>query len=214
MTAAGQLTALTRCSAALPARWPRRSLQSRARLIRRWGVRRPPRSRNSGRCSRVWFVGVAAGRRADCRFSCKSERLRSAHRVGSLGRTIETGAIDPPTNNTRVLPRRKVRLFAEPAREQILAHASTEDGQPFDDRAARLLGDLELHRSAGLFLDHRRSIPNSPGCEHVINPQPRQVASPELAVDWQVEHGKIAPLALQLEATPTVQTSFGFNGRF
>jgi hypothetical protein len=43
-----------------------------------------------------------------------------------------------------------------------------------------------------------RSIANSPAGEHVVDPQPDEVAAPELAVDRQIEHRKIASALLQL----------------
>jgi hypothetical protein len=73
-------------------------------------------------------------------------------------------------------------------------------GQPFVDGGAGLLGDLELHRPAGLFLDDSRSIANSLAGEHIIASQPNEVAAPELTVDSQIEHRKIALAALYLEA--------------
>jgi hypothetical protein len=72
--------------------------------------------------------------------------------------------------------------------------------QPLADSTPSLLGDLEPHRPAGLFLDHRRSIANSPAGAHVIDPQPNEVAPPELAINGQIEHRKIALAPLHLEA--------------
>jgi len=59
--------------------------------------------------------------------------------------------------------------------------------------------NLELHWPAGLLLDYRRAIANSPASEHVIDPQPDEIAAPELAVDRQIEHRKIASAALHLQ---------------
>jgi len=54
-----------------------------------------------------------------------------------------------------------------------------------------LLGNLELHRPASLLLNDGRAIANSPASEHVIDPQPNEIATPQLAVDRQIEHRKI-----------------------
>ena len=88
----------------------------------------------------------------------------------------------------------------ETTREQMSTPAPVKGGQPLADSAARLLSDLELHRPAGLFLDHCGSIANSPADEHVIYRQQYEVTAPELAVDRQIEHREIALSALQLEA--------------
>jgi hypothetical protein len=77
-----------------------------------------------------------------------------------------------------VLARRQVPLVLETPREQISTPAPVEGSQPPADSAARLLSDLELHRPAGLFLDHCGSIANSPVDEHVIYRQPYEVGSP------------------------------------
>jgi hypothetical protein len=89
-----------------------------------------------------------------------------------------------------VLPRREMRLLPETAREQVPTRASVEGGQPVADRTPGLLGDLELHRPAGLLLNHGRSIADPATDAHVIDPHPNEVAAPELAVDRQIEHRK------------------------
>jgi hypothetical protein len=140
-------------------------------------------------------------------------RLRSAQRVCTVSRIIETGALHPPMDDAGVLPRREMRPQAETAREQVSTPVSVEGSQPLADCAPGLLGDLELDRPTGLLLDHRRSIANPAAGAHIIDPHPNEVAVPELAVDGQIQHRKIALAALKLH-TRTVQTSFGFNGRF
>ena len=75
-----------------------------------------------------------------------------------------------------------------------------KSGQPFVDRAPDLLGDLKLNRSPGLLVDHRRAIANPPAGEYVVDPRPHEIVAPELVVDGQIEHRKIAIAALQLQA--------------
>jgi hypothetical protein len=121
--------------------------------------------------------------------------------IGTRSLNIDfQAALHPSVDDTGVLARRELRRLPETAREQIPAPAGVEGDQPLADRGAGLLGDLELHRPAGLFLDHRRAIANSPAGGHVIDPQPNEVAAPELAVDGQIEHRKIALAPLHLEA--------------
>ena len=98
-----------------------------------------------------------------------------------------------------VLPRRQVWLSRQTAREQILALASIERHEPLADSSTGLLGDLELHRPASLLLNDGRAIANSPASEYVIDPQPNEIAAPELAVDRQIEHRKIASATLHLQ---------------
>jgi hypothetical protein len=93
-----------------------------------------------------------------------------------------------------------VRPFAEAAWKQISALTVTEPGEPIADSGAGLLCDLELHRPTGLLLDHGRSVPHPPAGTHVVNFQPDEIAASQLAVDRQIEHGKIAPAFLHLEA--------------
>jgi len=85
---------------------------------------------------------------------------------------------------------------AERLRELAIALAC--DHSPTAARV--LLCNLELHRPTGLLLDHGRSFPNPPAGTHVVNFQPDEIAASQLAVDRQIEHGKIAPAFLYLEA--------------
>jgi hypothetical protein len=110
----------------------------------------------------------------------------------AVRRTIKTGALNPSMDDAGVLPRREMRLLPKTAREQVSTSAGVEAGQPLADRAPGLLGDLELNRPGGLLLDHGRTIANLPAGEYVVDPQPHQIAAPELAVDGQIEHRKIA----------------------
>jgi hypothetical protein len=77
-----------------------------------------------------------------------------------------------------------------------------ELGKPLADGAPGLLGDLELHRSARLLLDHSRSVANSASADHIIDRQPDEIATPELAVDGQVEHREVANAAFNLKLGP------------
>jgi hypothetical protein len=125
-------------------------------------------------------------------------RLRPAQRMCAVRGAIEAGTLHPSMDDAGVLPRREMRLRLEAAREKISTTPGVEHGQPVSDGGADLLRDLELHRPAGLLLDYRRSIANSPAGEHIIDPQPDEVAAPELAVYRQIEHREIALAPLQL----------------
>ena len=126
-------------------------------------------------------------------------RLRSAQRMRAICRAIEPGAVRPSMDDAGVLPRRQVWLSPQTAWKQISALASIEGGEPLADSSTGLLGNLELHRPAGLLLHDGRAIANPPTGEHVIDPQADEIAAPELAVDRQIEHRKIASATLHLQ---------------
>src|SRR6516164_10388 len=86
--------------------------------------------------------------------------------------------------------------------EQISALPSVEGGEPVADGSTGLVGNLELHRPASLLLNDGRAIANSPASRHVIDPQPDEIAAPELAVDGEIEHREIAFSTLQLKPYP------------
>src|SRR5271169_6211240 len=115
----------------------------------------------------------------------------------AVNRTIETGALSPSMDDARVLARRKVPFPPGNSWGTNIGPPGLELGEPLADAAPGLLGDLELHRSARLFLDHNRSVANSASADNVIDRQPDEIATPELAVDGQVEHREIPPVSCQ-----------------
>jgi hypothetical protein len=117
-------------------------------------------------------------------------------------RAIDAGAVRPSIDDAGVLSCRQMWLSPETAREQISALASVEGGEPLADSSTGLIGNLELHRPASLLLNDGRAIANSPASEHVIDPQPEEIAAPELAVDGEIEHREIAFSTLRLEPHP------------
>src|SRR5438067_2964581 len=68
------------------------------------------------------------------------------------------------------------------------------------DRLSGLLRDFEPDRLAGLPLAHGRSGDRRTMRSNVLHPQADDVASSELAIDGQIEHGQVAcsPRDLQL----------------
>ena len=69
----------------------------------------------------------------------------------------------------------------------ISALASVEGGEPLADSNTCQLGNLEPHRPVSFLLNDGRAIANSPASEHVIYPQPDEIAGPELTVDRQID---------------------------
>jgi hypothetical protein len=125
-------------------------------------------------------------------------RLRSAQRMCAVCRAIEPGAVRPSMDDASILPRRQVWHSPQTAWEQIWALASVEGGKPLAGSSTGLLGNLELHGPASLLPNDGRAIANSPASEHVIDPQADEIAAPELAVDRQIKHRKIASPTLPL----------------
>ena len=117
----------------------------------------------------------------------------------AVSRTIETGALNQPIDGrcarTGVS---KGAISSGNSWGTNIGPPGLELGEPLADGAPGLLGDLELHRSARLFLDHSRSVANSASAGNVIDRQPDEIATPELAVDGQVEHREIPPASFQL----------------
>jgi hypothetical protein len=117
--------------------------------------------------------------------------------------------------NPGILPRRDVRSVMKPAGEQVLPARLSGIGQPITDCCSGLFGNLELDWSACFLLDDRGAIPDPAADAHVVDLKPRKVATPQLAVDGQIEQCEIASGAVSsLSRTRIAQTSFGLSGRF
>jgi hypothetical protein len=65
-----------------------------------------------------------------------------------------------------------------------------------------LLGNFELHRPAGLFLNVGGAISDSAASADIIDLQLHEIAASNLAVDRQVGHGEVAGSVLQLKPDP------------
>ena len=61
--------------------------------------------------------------------------------------------------------------------KQVLVSAGTQGGKPLADSVARLLGDLELYRSAGHFLYYHHSIADTSADAHVVDFEWKEVAA-------------------------------------
>jgi hypothetical protein len=77
------------------------------------------------------------------------------------------------------------------ARKQEALGTQLRRPNPVLQRVARLLGDLELHRTQGLLLHHHRPRGNLLAMSDIAYPQFDQIAAPQLAVDCQVEERKV-----------------------
>ena len=74
---------------------------------------------------------------------------------------------------------RDVPMVTKAARKQVLTASKGSTGKPVVDCRSGLFGNLELNRSAGFPLDHRRVILHSATDAHAAQPEaPREVATP------------------------------------
>jgi hypothetical protein len=70
------------------------------------------------------------------------------------------------------------------------------------DRGAGLLHDFKLDRSPCLFLDHGATVSHPAADAYVVDLQADEIATSELAVDREIEQGKISFPTLQLKPNP------------
>jgi hypothetical protein len=76
-----------------------------------------------------------------------------------------------------------------------------------------LLGDLELHRSAGLLLHDRGSRGHTDPMSDVAHAEPHKVAAPQFAINCQVEKGKIPGSFSELQPDPNGPDLLPFERR-
>jgi len=95
-----------------------------------------------------------------------------------------------------------------------LVSAGTQGGKPLADSVARLLGDLEPHRPAGLFLDYHRSIANPSAGAHVVDFESNEIAALNLLSSARVNIARSRSRPSSCSLARIFHTSFGFNGRF
>src|ERR1700737_2198677 len=122
--------------------------------------------------------------------------------MGAVGRTVEPRTLHPGMDDASVLPGREGRLGSGRAREQIASIPEFDLRQPIMDRGPGLLHDFELDRSPCLFLDHGATVSHPAAGAYVVDLQADEIATSELAVDREVEQGKISFPALQLKPNP------------
>jgi len=77
-----------------------------------------------------------------------------------------------------------------------------------------LFGNLELNRSAGFPLDHGGAILNAASDAHVAYPQPHEIATPQLAIDCEIEEREVASTPLKLEPNADGPDLFRFERAF
>src|SRR5439155_21479359 len=138
-------------------------------------------------------------------------RLRPPHRVRPVGGAVKPGALDPGMDDARILSYREVRLRPEAAREEVLSIPRLDLGKPGSDRGSGLFGDFELDRPARLFLNDGGAVSDPAAGTDIVDLQSHEVTASELAIDGEIEQGKVARPALQLKPDPDRPNVFGFE---
>ena len=115
---------------------------------------------------------------------------------------VEADATYPFRDEARVLARRQGSIGTVPAREQVLARLATGHAKIVVESSARHLRQLEPDGPASLSLSDIGAINGvAIGC-HIIDPERDEIATPQLAVDRQVEQRQVARATLQLQLGP------------
>jgi hypothetical protein len=108
--------------------------------------------------------------------------------VGAIEAGVQANSSDPAGDEPGVLSRREWSSWEATAREKIVAGL-----------LPRLLRQFEPDRMSGFLLAHGGPIQGCPMGDDVFDPQGDYVASPQFAVDCQVEHRQVPQATIDLE---------------
>jgi hypothetical protein len=89
--------------------------------------------------------------------------------------------------------------WMHPARKHPAVRFASSPLEPVSERAPCLFGNLELHRTAGLLLDHSGSSPQRSSRYDVGHSQCNDVAASQLAVQSNVKQRQVTDTALYLK---------------
>src|SRR5262249_48114217 len=156
-----------------------------ARPARIWQARRLPRCRDSAPCFPALCPERQLHRSQVARFLVYLCRLGPSHRMRAIGRAIKPSARDPRMDDPGILPGRQMRLRSDPAGKEVPGASVSNVGKPRLDRGSGLLGDLELHRPARLFLNDGCAVTDTTADADIVDLQPYEIAAPEFAVDCE-----------------------------
>jgi len=115
---------------------------------------------------------------------------------------VQADAGDPTSEETCVLPGCQTALRPIPASEEIFGRLLACVPHIVVDGLSGSFGQLELDRSACLLLPHGRSINRVTTGRDVVDPERHDITAAELAVDCEIEQGKIADPAINVELGP------------
>jgi hypothetical protein len=119
-----------------------------------------------------------------------------------IGRAIQADFVDPPVHDASVLSRPNVRRLLDAARKQEISGFQLRLGNPRLDGKTRLAGHLELHGLASFLLHHVGACSRALAIGNIPDAKLHQVSRPELAVDAEVEEGRVPHTTLELQAHP------------
>jgi hypothetical protein len=124
-------------------------------------------------------------------------RLGPTQRVCAVEAGVQADAADPARHEARVLAGRDAPAGAAAPREEEFAWPLARELQVGINCLASLLRQFESHRPAGLLLAHAGSVDRDALRRDVLDPEAHDVTAAELAVDGEIEHGKVAGAALE-----------------
>ena len=113
---------------------------------------------------------------------------------------VESEFLDPPLENSGVLPRAQMRRVVNPTGEDEVVSSEACLLDPFLHSVAGCRRDLELHRTLRLVLHHHRARCHLVAMADVSDLETDEITAAELAVDSQVEECKLAHSVLHLQA--------------
>jgi hypothetical protein len=113
-------------------------------------------------------------------------------RVGGVLSRVQADPRFPRLRDPRILPRRDMRGASQAAWEEELTGAELGLGDPSLHRLSCLVGQFKLHRLPGLLLHDGCSGNGFPAMRDIVYPEFDDVAATKLAVDRQIEQGKVS----------------------
>jgi hypothetical protein len=112
---------------------------------------------------------------------------------------VEPDAGDPLANETGVLACPETLAIVVASGEQELARLPVGHSEIFVDRLPRLLGEFEPDRTTGFLLADRRPIERVAVGGHIIDADRHDIATPQFAINGEVEQREVAGTALELQ---------------
>jgi len=126
-------------------------------------------------------------------------RLGPSHRVRPVVGAVQPQFVNPMPKDPGVLPGPEMGRVVEAAREQEVLRLQRRFPDPCLHGLASGLRDLELHRALGLVLHDDGAWCHLVAMAHVPDLEGNEVASPQLAIDAQVEEREFAYAAFHLK---------------
>ena len=141
--------------------------------------------------------------------------LRAPQGVGPVVVWVLANERNPFLHDPRILASGEVARPLVAARKQEVSRRVIPLCNPRLNSRPRLLRDLEADGLAGLLLQDRGAGDEMRAVGDIADPQPNQVAAAQLAVDGEVEEGKIAnpPANLQPDADAPDVLERAISGR-